>query len=573
MTFQDLLKKVEGVKAETLPALLPELFAGIYEAGLLDTERELLFLSLNKKTRVPVGSLRRDWGRYLATREAQAREEEAALPEDALEAARELSQDPALLHRAIRAMGDLGVVGEEENRGLLYLALLSARTERPISVFVKGRSSSGKSFLVETALTLIPPRGYYKLTSMSEKALVYTDLDFSHRHLILYEEDGLATEGILYLVRTLLSEGEIRYLTTEKTPQGKMVAREIHRPGPTGLITTLTKGLTKEDNETRTISLYMNDSKEHTLRVIEAQALREGGLWAGEEVDPLPWHALYRTLPQKEVVVPFAPAVQRLLHAQDLPEDLTRLRRDFPRFLTLVKVVALLHHARREEREGRIVATLEDYALAYHLAARPLTRSVRNISPQALKVAAAVREVVREKEDRAKGEGQEFWATPSEVARVLRWGKRTAYKWVDLAEEGGLIEVRTEGNRKRLYPVEDAPLEEAAFRLLPEPETLAQELGEELTYVHPVHGGWEKSVLSFPQTACTTPPKTEENALLDEENQCARHVHERAREEEKSRLGEEKPRAQGEVPFSSQKPEERARPVHAPRARPGWREV
>jgi hypothetical protein len=29
MTFQDLLKKVEGVKAETLPALLPELFAGI----------------------------------------------------------------------------------------------------------------------------------------------------------------------------------------------------------------------------------------------------------------------------------------------------------------------------------------------------------------------------------------------------------------------------------------------------------------------------------------------------------------------------------------------------------------
>jgi hypothetical protein len=159
------------------------------------------------------------------------------------------------------------------------------------------------------------------------------------------------------------------------------------------------------------------------------------------------------------------------------------------------------------------------------------------------------------------------------VARVLRWGKRTAYKWVDLAEEGGLIEVRTEGNRKRLYPVEDAPLEEAAFRLLPEPETLAQELGEELTYVHPVHGGWEKSVLSFPQTACTTPPKTEENALLDEENQCARHVHERAREEEKSRLGEEKPRAQGEVPFSSQKPEERARPVHAPRARPGWREV
>lgn len=49
------------------------------------------------------------------------------------------------------------MVGEEENRGLLYLALLSARTEAPISVLVKGRSSSGKSFLVKQTLALIPP--------------------------------------------------------------------------------------------------------------------------------------------------------------------------------------------------------------------------------------------------------------------------------------------------------------------------------------------------------------------------------------------------------------------------------
>lgn len=33
MTFQDLLKRVEGAKPETLPALLPELFRGIYEGG------------------------------------------------------------------------------------------------------------------------------------------------------------------------------------------------------------------------------------------------------------------------------------------------------------------------------------------------------------------------------------------------------------------------------------------------------------------------------------------------------------------------------------------------------------
>lgn len=276
MTFQDLLKRVEGAKPETLPALLPELFRGIYEGGLLDSEVEALFLTLKKKTGVSVGALRKDWARYRATRDAQAREEEAPpITPEAREAARELSEDPALLHRAIRTIGELGVVGEEENRGLLYLALLSARTEAPISVLVKGRSSSGKSFLVKQTLALIPPRGYYELSSMSAKALVYADLDFRHRHLVLYEEDGLSSEEVLYLVRTLLSEGQIRYLTVEKTPQGRMAAREIVRPGPTGLITTLTKGLTKEDNETRTFSLYMDDSKGHTLRVVQALAERE----------------------------------------------------------------------------------------------------------------------------------------------------------------------------------------------------------------------------------------------------------------------------------------------------------
>lgn len=259
-----------------------------------------------------------------------------------------------------------------------------------------------------------------------------------------------------------------------------MAAREIVRPGPTGLITTLTKGLTKEDNETRTFSLYMDDSKGHTLRVVQALAEREAR-GALPEVDPTPWHALYELLPQKEVVVPYAPAIARLLEAQDLPEDLTRLRRDFGRFLTLVKVVALLHHARREEREGRLVAALEDYALAYHLAARPMARSVHTVSPQALALAVAVREVHEAKVEEAAGKNIPEGSVAvyvKDLARHLRWAKRTVQKWVDQAEAAGLVDVQRDGNRLAIRPVEGAPLEEAAFRLLPEPERLARELGE-----------------------------------------------------------------------------------------------
>lgn len=547
MSFQDLLERAKGLKAETLPQALPELFRGIYEAGLLDTEVEALFQAIRKATGVSKGALLKDWGRYRAIREAQAKEAEAPelTPEDE-EAARELSQAPGLLHRAIRTLGGLGVVGEEENRGLLYLALLSSRTEEPISVLVKGRSSSGKSHLVRTALRLIPPRGYYELTAMSAKALVYADLDFSHRHLVLYEEDGLAQEEVLYLVRTLLSEGQIRYLTTEKSPNGRLVGREIIRPGPTGLITTMTKGLTKEDNETRTLSLYMDDTKAHTLRVVEAVALWEaqGGAPAP---DLGPWHALYHALPQKPVRVPFAPAVARLLQAQDLPEDLTRLRRDFKRFLNLVKVVALLHHARREEREGALLASLKDYALAYHLAARPLARSVHTVSPQALKLALAVREVYETKLVEAMDKKKEpalVAVYVKEIAKALRWATRTVHKWLEQAEAAGLVEVHKDGNRLRILPNEDAPVDEAAFRLLPEPEALAREVGEALEYVHPLSG--EHMRFSSSVQACKTLPEEATSALPDEENPLARPVHALARPGEEAAPGRENPRAQVE---------------------------
>lgn len=562
MTFADLLKKVEGARAETLPALLPELFKGMYEAALLDTETEALFQAVKKKTGVSVGALRKDWTRYRTTREEEARQEAApSLTPEALEAAQELSADPALLHKAIETIGALGVVGEQENRGLLYLALLSAKSQTPISVLVKGRSSSGKSFLVSNALKLIPPRGYYELSSMSSKALVYTDLDFSHRHLVLYEEDGLQSEEVLYLIRSLLSEGRIRYLTVEKNGSGKLVAREIDRPGPTGLITTMTQGLTKEDNETRTFSLYMNDSKEHTLSVVAALAEREA-LGTRSEVDVRPWHALYEALPQAEVIVPFAPHITRLLESKDLPEDLTRLRRDFVRYLTLVKVITRLHHARRETQGGCLVATLEDYALAYHLAARPMARSVHTISPQALALARAVAEVHALKVEKAqeKGVSQESVVVyAKELAKHLRWAKRTVHKWLDQAEAAELIDINKDGNRLAIRPLEGARLEEESFRLLPEPEKLAQELREGGSYIHPITG--EICTLSLPETACTFPSKTPMNSVQDDESHRARYVHERARTPQKPAPEAKKPRAHPESSSSSQNPEVRARPA------------
>ena len=61
-----------------------------------------------------------------------------------------------------------------------------------------------------------------------ERALIYTDEDLRHCMLVLYEADAIAKGGRgAYLLRSLLSEGEIRH----ETVRG-FATHKITKPGP-----------------------------------------------------------------------------------------------------------------------------------------------------------------------------------------------------------------------------------------------------------------------------------------------------------------------------------------------------
>ena len=131
---------------------------------------------------------------------------------------------------------------------MLFLALTSRVFKRPVSVVVKGPSSGGKSYTVMITLQFMPLSAYYTMSAMSDKALIYWEEPLVHRHLVLYEAAGVASDFLDYAIRSLLSEGELRYLTVESTPEG-IVPREIVREGPTGLFLTTTKVAVNPENE------------------------------------------------------------------------------------------------------------------------------------------------------------------------------------------------------------------------------------------------------------------------------------------------------------------------------------
>jgi hypothetical protein len=275
-------------------------------------------------------------------------------PQDCAALARAENVLDVLDHDLLRA----GLVPERLPAArLIYLAVVSRLHDRPVSIVLKAPSSAGKSWLIKKVLELCPSSSYYALSSMSERALAYSDVDLRHRMLVIYEADGLASDFGTYLIRTLLSEGEIRYETVE-SGKGGLKPKVIHRPGPTGLLTSTTRISLHPENETRLFSVAVTDSQD-SQRAVFARWGAEAAGDEAEAVDSTCWHALgsWLEVGERRVVIPYAKRLAELLPAHAL-----RMQRDWVATLALVRACALLHRATRgRDHAGRIIAVMDDY--------------------------------------------------------------------------------------------------------------------------------------------------------------------------------------------------------------------
>jgi hypothetical protein len=389
-------------------------------------------------------------------------EEAAREAKDARAAAwtvcKSLAMRQDVLTEVVNTLREIGVVGEERALKLIYLAVTSRVLVRIVSVAVKGATSGGKSHLVERVLSLFPPEAVYTLSAMSERALAYSQEPLSHRMLVIYEAAGLAGNFSTYLIRSLLSEGRIRYETVEKTKDG-LRPRLIEREGPTGLLITTTAPRLHPENETRIDSVTVSDTVEQTRAILRAQA-------TGRETEPpdlAPWHALHAFIAAGPAMVsiPFAGTLAELI-----PAVAVRLRRDFPALLSLVEAHALLHQATRERRpNGAIVAMIEDYAAIRAIVGDLIADGVgATVSQATRETVAAVADLVA---SNAAG------VSVTALGTKLGLDKSAASRRVDVASRAGYLrnDEDRRGRPARLVLGDPLPVE---MDVLPTPETLTK---------------------------------------------------------------------------------------------------
>jgi hypothetical protein len=312
----------------------------------------------------------------------EARAQAEARDREAWRACEQLAREGRILDRFAETLERSGVAGEARVLKLLYLALTSRLLEKPVSIAVKGPSSGGKSYLTERVLRYFPESAYHALTAMSERLLAYSEEPIKHRFLVIYEAEGMSGDFATYLIRSLLSEGKVRYETVEKTRDG-LKPRLIEREGPTGLIVTTTALKLHPENETRLLSLTVTDTREQTRGVFSMLAEEER-----VEADQKPWHALQQWLESpsatRSVTIPYAKAL-----AEMVPPLAVRLRRDFGALLSLIRAHTILHQATRERDDrGRLVATLDDYASVRELVADLVSEGIEATVPKSVRACA-----------------------------------------------------------------------------------------------------------------------------------------------------------------------------------------
>jgi hypothetical protein len=330
-----------------------------------------------------------------------------------------------ILESFIETLTECGVVGETLAAKLLFLALVSRLLDDPVSAAVKGPSAGGKSYLMVQVLRFFPQSAFFTLTAMSERALAYSDEPLSHRFLVIYEAVGLQSEVADYLVRSLLSEGRLVYATVESTKDG-LRPRLIERPGPTGLLVSTTAVQLHPENETRLLSITVTDTREQTRLVMQAEAREDR-----DEPDLEPWHSLqeFLELSETRVTIPFAETLAELM-----PPVAVRLRRDFKAILILIRAHAILHQVnRKRDDEGKIVASIDDYAEVRELVADIVAEHVEaTVSRTIQETVAAVAHLTA-----TEGKAE---ATVQEVAVALGLDKSAASRRVHSAVSKGYLQ-------------------------------------------------------------------------------------------------------------------------------------
>ena len=393
---------------------------------------------------------------------------------EAQQSAREILASPHFFALYLEALKRQGLVGEEKAALVVLIVIVSRLLKRPINLMVKGQSSSGKNFLVRKSLSLLPKDAVREITSTSQRAWNYAADAFCHRVVLIQELNE--SSGTAHPIRLLMSEGQLVRLVTQRVGADWITRRYVVK-GPIASISTTTRNVLEIDDETRHLSLWVDESVEQTDRVVHAYGF-ERPLTRQER---LTWRMVHRLLEKKighNIQLPaWFSKVADGLYKHDL-----RVRRYYPAFVEACRTVALIRSFQRTHQTtstGKLCVDFADFAIAASIFDEVYVESLHRDEGPATETRKVVERLT------ALRNGKPVHAR--DLATELSISIEKAYERLRDAVEAGTLERanRPEKDNVKLYCPAPRP------RFVPDPEALfatlsADEVPNSIKFVDPI---------------------------------------------------------------------------------------
>ncbi|OAV45765.1 hypothetical protein A3850_002435 [Lewinella sp. 4G2] len=349
---------------------------------------------------------------------------------------------PNLLASINEMIERAGIVGEENNRLLLFVVASSYAMPQTLHALIQGASGSGKTRLLGTVAEMIPAEEVERYTRVTEGSFYNQgEYDFVNKLLCFEDLDGLKEEALL-AVRELQSSGIIRSATSVKNELGNIEKANRVVRGPIASLACTTKAEVYEDNISRCFVVAVDESQEQSLRIIEYQ-----NKWSAGKVDKRDEKRVreflqncLRLLAPLEVINPFAERIS-------LPAKAHKIRRLNELYQCFVRQVTLLNQfQRKRDGRGRLVTAPEDLRVACEILFESIVLKVDELD-------GSLRQFFEQVKSYVKRKGESYAFNRFELRGVVKLGKTQQHHYLNRLVELEYLVKEGFANRGYRYKV------------------------------------------------------------------------------------------------------------------------
>ena len=249
-----------------------------------------------------------------------------------------------LLEKTNELIGKSGVIGEQVNRLLMYVIFTSRKTNNPLHCISLGSSGVGKTHLQSKVSELIPEEDKIEITVLSANAFYYFNrTELQHKLILIEDLDG--AESVLYPLRELQSKKRITKTVVHKDARGNTKTIHLTVEGPVSVAGCTTQESIYEDNSNRSFLLYIDESAEQDIRIMNYQRLISAGK-INEDQEHKSRELLkdvQRVLKPIKVINPYAEYLE-------LPQSVFKPRRTNSHYLQFIEAITFYKQYQREQQ-------------------------------------------------------------------------------------------------------------------------------------------------------------------------------------------------------------------------------